>query len=201
VTAGAGSSSSGSGSGPRRFGKFGLTLAVAPLALVAGGAYLLRPDEPTPDASNITTTRTADLLRAYGVYAICGVPAVVDAAPTLLHAFTHSPIPGLKTLTEFVVRHTFFDQFVAGENLPQCVAAMHDMAARGMGGVLNYSAEAEHSDGLPAERRASEARNFEECRNAIEALGEFERQHIAAGGAPGTSSFAIKLVSKRMWQN
>jgi proline dehydrogenase len=122
---------------------------------------------------------------------------VIDAAPGLLHAFTHSPIPGLKALTEFVVRYTFFDQFVAGENLPECVSAMHGLYNRGMGGVLNYSAEAELGDGLAAVHRAAEAHNFQECTNAIEALGEFERQIVAGGGVAGSSSFAIKIVSEK----
>jgi len=177
--------------------RYGLaTAALVPLIVAAGGAYLLRPSEPSPELSNIATVPTSSLLRAYAVYTICSFPTIIDAAPSLLHAFTHSPIPGLKSLTEFVVRHTFFDQFVAGEDLPQCVAAMHDMYNRSIGGVLNYSAESELGDGLdPAKARAAESHNFEECKNAIEAIGEFERQIVASGGVPGSASFAIKIVS------
>ena len=48
------------------------------------------------------------LVRAYVVYSFCSVPALVDSAPALLE--TLSAIPGLKQITEAVVRATFFDQ-------------------------------------------------------------------------------------------
>ena len=48
------------------------------------------------------------LIRTYVVYSFCSVPALVDWAPTILA--TLSSIPGLKQITEAVVRATFFDQ-------------------------------------------------------------------------------------------
>lgn len=191
------SSGSSSGGGSHRTRYVGVALGT--LTLAAAGSYLLRPSEPGPGVQNIATVPSRDLIRAYVVYSLCSFPTIIDAAPTLLHAFTHSPIPGLKSLTEFVVRHTFFDQFVAGENLPECVASMHQLYARGMGGVLNYSAESENGDGLASVHRAAEAHNLQECKNAIEALGQFEHEIVANGGVPGTSSFAIKLVSRTLW--
>lgn len=191
------SSSSGSGSGSYSRMRFGVGLALVPIGVAAGAAYLLRPSEPAPGEPSIASVPTSSLLRAYAVYTICSFPTIIDAAPTLLHAFTHSPIPGLKALTEFVVRHTFFDQFVAGENVGECINSMRAMHARGVGGVLNYSAESEAGDGLDEVHRAAEARNYLECKNAIEALGEYERQIVASGGTGGSSSFAIKFVSNR----
>jgi proline dehydrogenase len=48
------------------------------------------------------------LVRAYTVYTICSVPALVDASPRLLSFLTS--IPGIKQITEAFVRITFFDQ-------------------------------------------------------------------------------------------
>ena len=47
-------------------------------------------------------------VRAYTVYTICSVPALVDASPRFLSFLTS--IPGIKQITEAFVRITFFDQ-------------------------------------------------------------------------------------------
>ena len=47
-------------------------------------------------------------VRAYTVYTICSVPALVDASPRVLSFLTS--IPGIKQITEGFVRITFFDQ-------------------------------------------------------------------------------------------
>ena len=47
-------------------------------------------------------------VRAYTVYTICSVPALVEASPRLLSFLTS--IPGIKQITEAFVRITFFDQ-------------------------------------------------------------------------------------------
>lgn len=48
------------------------------------------------------------LLRTYVVYAMCSIPALVDYSPVVLS--TLMSVPGIKQLTEAVVRITFFDQ-------------------------------------------------------------------------------------------
>ena len=63
--------------------------------------------------SDVDTIRVKDpslgsFVRAYSVYAMCSVPALVDASPRLLSFLTS--IPGIKQITEAFVRITFFDQ-------------------------------------------------------------------------------------------
>ena len=53
-------------------------------------------------------TPLSTLIRTYVVYSFCSIPALVDWAPTILAAL--SAVPGLKQVTEAVVRATFFDQ-------------------------------------------------------------------------------------------
>lgn len=48
------------------------------------------------------------LLRSYVVYSLCAVPALVDWSPTILA--TMFAIPGVKQVTEAIVRVTFFSQ-------------------------------------------------------------------------------------------
>jgi proline dehydrogenase len=50
----------------------------------------------------------SSLVRAYAVYSMCSIPALVDAAPTMLAAL--SSVPGIKQITEAFVRVTFFNQ-------------------------------------------------------------------------------------------
>ena len=47
-------------------------------------------------------------VRAYTVYTLCSVPALVDASPRILSVLTS--VPGIKQITEAFVRITFFDQ-------------------------------------------------------------------------------------------
>ncbi len=48
------------------------------------------------------------LIRAYVVYSFCSLPTLVDWSPVILQ--TLSAVPGLRQVTEAVVRATFFDQ-------------------------------------------------------------------------------------------
>ncbi len=54
----------------------------------------------------------SDLLSRYSVYLICGsMPWLVDRAPQLLDwALNETSIPGVKPITEWIVRKTFFKQ-------------------------------------------------------------------------------------------
>jgi proline dehydrogenase len=57
---------------------------------------------------DIKESSLGSLVRAYTVYTMCSIPALVDASPRLLPFLTS--IPGLKQITEAFVRITFFDQ-------------------------------------------------------------------------------------------
>ena len=50
----------------------------------------------------------SELVRTYVVYSLCSIPALVDWSPAILS--TLSSVPGLKQITEAIVRITFFDQ-------------------------------------------------------------------------------------------
>ena len=56
----------------------------------------------------LRTAPLSELVRTYIVYSLCSVPFVVDWSPTVLS--TLLSIPGVKQVTEAIVRVTFFDQ-------------------------------------------------------------------------------------------
>ena len=58
--------------------------------------------------SQVPEPPLSELVRTYVVYTLCSVPFLVDWSPTILS--TLMAIPGLKQITEAVVRVTFFDQ-------------------------------------------------------------------------------------------
>lgn len=195
ASAGAGSSSGSNGS--RRF-----VWAALPLAIATGAALTLggqrTEDDPVAARSNIANVPSSDLVRAYLVYKVCGMPTIVDAAPALLDTFSKSRIPGVAAITNAIIRRTFFSQFVAGEDLPETMDTISLMNARGIGALLNYGAEAEMGDGLSDAKAALQEHNYKQVMMAIEALGEYERRLAENGGKTGSSQFAVKLVSVTM---
>lgn len=147
---------------------------------------------PVRAADSLSTATTLALLRSYLVYTACSIPPLIDHAPALLHAFTHSPVPGLKAITEAIVRRTFFAQFVPGETVEECIPTMRDLRGRGVGSVLNYSAEAECEEGDVAGVKEMQERRLREVYKALEGLGQFEK--TAAVEHRGTASFALKIT-------
>ncbi|WWD18940.1 hypothetical protein CI109_103396 [Kwoniella shandongensis] len=210
----AGSSSgsgSGSGSGGRRFGRSLLfavpataglllmptlsadTTTPTPSELVEGGQPL------TPVKNSLVTATTGQLLRSYLVYTLISTPGIVDYSPHILHTLTHTSIPFVRHITEYFVRNTFFDQFVPGETVEECMTSMVDMRLRGIGSMLNYSAEAEVEEndeagdavGLKGEELARQQR-LEEVLRALNKAGEFERS--MSEEQRGSTGFALKIT-------
>lgn len=176
---------------------------LAPLVIFAGLTMSLIPSAhadspPNPSStqpSSIQSASTLTLLRSYFVYTLCSLPPLIDNAPSILHVFTHSPIPGLKSITEAVVRRTFFAQFVPGETVRECKATMEGLRKREVGSVLNYSAEAEAEEGdeVEQQRKVEEGR-LREVERALDEAGEFERDVERSGGGRGSTAFALKVV-------
>lgn len=50
----------------------------------------------------------SSLFRSYIVYSMCSMPMLVDQSPSILSVL--SSVPGIKQITEAVVRRTFFSQ-------------------------------------------------------------------------------------------
>lgn len=77
------------------------------------------PTSPSPSTSNTaerSPTPLNALLRSYVVYSMCSVPWLVDYAPAILQWL--GSVPGLKQVSEVVIRQTFFGQVSTVSLLP-----------------------------------------------------------------------------------
>ncbi|KAJ7072623.1 FAD-linked oxidoreductase [Mycena amicta] len=88
------------------------------------------------------------LLRTYVVYSMCSIPALVDNAPWLLETF--SGIPGLKWVTQALVRVTFFDQFVGGDSAAETLPVLKTLRSSNTGTLFAYSIEVNEAEALSA---------------------------------------------------
>jgi proline dehydrogenase len=77
-----------------------------------------------------------DLLRAYWLFKIIGAPAIVKLGKLLtpLALQIHLPIKGL-------IKKTIFKQFCGGESIQECDHTIEQLAAFGIGTILDYSVE------------------------------------------------------------
>ena len=140
---------------------------------------------------------------------------IVDYSPQILDLLTNSSIPGVKGISEWVVRKTFFDQFVGGDDVKSCLPVMETLRGEEIGTMLVYSVEVEeHGDETSVSsssskdeaarleveekvRLATEER-VEETLRCIRVAGDFERRMKARTGGVGFGGtyVAIKLVSR-----
>ena len=90
--------------------------------------------------SSFSSMPTRELLRSYAVLKVCEIRAVVGNARILLTVSRKLLGSGL---TNFFVRHSFFKVFCAGETEDETVALMGELEKSGVGGILDYAAEAD----------------------------------------------------------
>eukprot|EP00798_Chlamydomonas_sp_ICE-L_P007767 gene7767-953_t len=91
---------------------------------------------------------TKDLVRGLLVFRLCGISAFVNNADFLLGL--GRTIIGKKA-TNFIVRHTFFAHFCAGEDAKEVWDSMSTLRTQGVGAILDYAAE----DDAPPEGAAN----------------------------------------------
>ena len=165
--------------------------------------------------TTLSRTPFSALLRTWLVYTFTSLPLIVDYSPVLLDALTNSPIPGVSTLSEWIVRKTFFDQFVGGDDVKSCLPVMETLREEEIGTMLVYSVEVEEAHGgggehsgkstkTPEQIREDEAKVVQateervmETLRCIRTAGEFERRMKKRTGGVGFGGtyVAIKLVS------
>jgi hypothetical protein len=198
------SSSSHHSPKPRKLRPLYLTLAL----LASGGIIYAKSLPISEPSSSLAKTPLTTLIRSYAVWTLISFPSLVDASPALLDFTFKTSIPLIPTIGGFVIRNTFFRQFIPGETAEECLPGLQDMRRRNVGHALNYSAEGDtlelgdmgkrKSNGVEIQKTA-EQRRFEEVERALEVQGEFERQMEQEGWAKGSSAFALKVVSQLSW--
>jgi hypothetical protein len=86
----------------------GATTAFAFSRLGTTDVYADTSDDTDVEDNSIRNSPLTSLLRSYVVFSVCSVPAFVDWSPQIISIMTS--IPGLKQLTEALVRRSFFAQ-------------------------------------------------------------------------------------------
>ncbi len=88
--------------------------------------------------------------------------------------------------------------------MEECTVEMKALRRRGIGSVLNYSAEAEVDEGSGGSveeqekvLRMLQERRLRQVELALDEAGEFEEQIAREGGIKGSTAFALKIVCRR----
>jgi hydroxyproline dehydrogenase len=100
---------------------------------------------------------TGELLRAFTVFHLSAMGALVRHSPTLLAASRR--VLGVGA-THAILRHTFFGHFCAGEDAVAIRPVVQRLADAGIGAILDFAAEADvgsHTSYAPAPPAATEA--------------------------------------------
>jgi len=140
---------------------------------------------------------TYELLRSLVVFKLCSIrPLVVRAQPLL--ALSERMLG--RRLTHWILRHTFFAHFCAGENAGEVSRVTSRLSQSGLGSILDYAAEADLSHvQKPRDRTGIQsARTYEyEGEEECEANAAICRACIetAAVKGDGNGFAAIKLTA------
>ncbi|GBE78609.1 FAD-linked oxidoreductase [Sparassis crispa] len=140
-------------------------------------------------------TPLSALVRSYLVYSICSVPTIVDWSPAILSALTS--VPGIKQLTEAIVRVTFFNQFVGGDTAEDAVPLLENLRAENKGCLFGYSVEVDEAQaagkGASQSKQSVHKQIVEETIHCIDVAADFEAKH-AHGRLTGRRTWvAVKL--------
>ncbi|GBG24301.1 Proline dehydrogenase 1, mitochondrial [Hondaea fermentalgiana] len=143
---------------------------------------------------------TFDLIRAYAVLRICGIEPLVARSEKLI-GLSYSVLG--KTITNFVVRHTFFKQFCAAEDEAGLIPLMKRLEKGGVSGILDYAVEADLTTHREERENEVKVRVYEyegelACDHATEVFESCIRTAATVSQQKGTRSrpfAAIKVTA------
>ncbi|KAF9487221.1 FAD-linked oxidoreductase [Pleurotus eryngii] len=162
--------------------------------LLATGVFItvglgtIYADSTTPDKGTDTPPTTmqtvGSLIRSYVVYTMCSVPVLVDYSPRLLAFLTG--IPGIKQITEAVVRVTFFNQFVGGDTAHSTLPLLKQLRATNKGALFAYSVEVDEEEAAGSKKSKKDVellqkRIVDEMIRCIDVAADFEDSVRAEG--------------------
>ena len=140
----------------------------------------LDPDALASASSHLQHLTLPQLVRSYLVFLACSSSLLVKIAPATIDTLEtiRDTVPlGLGHILwqpfVFVMRHTFFAQFVAGETAAEADPLLHTLRERSCGAMLNWSAEAVHQHG-PHRSTGVLPEAVQELTQALEAISRFQ---------------------------
>ncbi|WVW84353.1 hypothetical protein I302_106387 [Kwoniella bestiolae CBS 10118] len=132
------------------------------------------------------------LLGTWIVYKSCSFAQLVDSSESIL-SITNS-VPGLRELSHFVIRHTFFKQFVGGDTAEDCIPTIRRLKENNVGCLLTYSVEEESIEHIEGRSTLDLIRaNVQETIRSIEIAGR-ENKAASPEGQIASTWVALKLT-------
>ncbi|KAH7884047.1 FAD-linked oxidoreductase-like protein [Phlebopus sp. FC_14] len=149
---------------------------------------------PRADSSAQNVTDLPALLRAYTVYALTSIPALVDHAPQLLDVVLKIPLLG--SVAQGIVRKTFYEQFVGCETTDDAPPLLLKLRQQNKGVLFGYSVEVDEKEaggdkhGVVSVDHAHQQQPVykqfvDEIINSIQVAGDFEDSLAGAGIGTG----------------
>lgn len=93
---------------PPRLRRLASVLVLSSALTTSALGYTFYADASSTTPSSSDTRALSDLARAYVTYGLCSIPALVDAAPSIMGVLFS--IPGVSNIAQGFVRATFFHQ-------------------------------------------------------------------------------------------
>ena len=145
-----------------------------PAGTISGGAPRLQT--PAPDLANpriaFQASSSYELARGVAVLTACNQPWLVRNAETVLSLSRR----WLGPLTDWLLRHTVFAHFVAGETPEEIKPLLARLHSCGVGGILDYAAEADLTSAGPATETAAAAMRVSAPTNQPARIFEYQSE-------------------------
>ncbi|EJD55117.1 FAD-linked oxidoreductase [Auricularia subglabra TFB-10046 SS5] len=146
------------------------------LVAVASAVALSRPlaIAHNDDQNRRRPTPLSAVFRAFFVYSLCSVPPLVDHSPRILDTLTSIPL--VSTVTNAVVRRTFYAQFVGGDTARETLPVLEQLRRDNKGALFAYSVE-DDEDATGANEGSAYKRRVNETIRCIDVAADFEDAH------------------------
>lgn len=89
------------------------------------------------------------LLTNYAVFTLCSFGSLAKVGPSLIEWSSNTSLPFVWTVTEYIIRRTFFRQFISDDTAEGSLPLLSSLSRDNLGAMLNFSVEVAH-DGKPA---------------------------------------------------
>ncbi|GAA6063392.1 hypothetical protein JCM10212_002963 [Sporobolomyces blumeae] len=162
----------------------------------------LDPSALARTSVHLTSSSLSDLVRQWVVFAVSEQSKLVEAGPWIMGKveWTRDNVPILGqavwAVFAFGMEQTFYRVFVGGETVPGCAETVDRYAAKGVGVMFNYSAEAPLGASKPASGIDHDA--MREIHNAVIEAAKLAPPTIPTSDVPVNaikpSLLAIKLT-------
>ncbi|KAE8362688.1 FAD-linked oxidoreductase [Aspergillus caelatus] len=129
------------------------------------------PDDPR-DRKALSTVPLTKLLSGWVAFAFCSSPTWVGMSESLYSVL--SKIPIVSSITNAIVMRTFFNQFLGGQTISECIPKIEALHKEEIGTLLGYNIEAE-LDGSSKDMHLI-LEQTEHVLSSIEAQGKMARR-------------------------